>query len=43
MGNMLFEFLRTAEWIKIEELKNNTHSDFNIKYPFIDIKDDSNN
>lgn len=32
VGNMLFEFMRTADWIRIEELKHNNESEavFNL-------------
>lgn len=35
MGNMLFEFLRTANWIRIEELKHNSFSEPDKDAPFL--------
>lgn len=34
-GNLIFEFLRTAKWIRIEELKHNSYSNPESKSPFI--------
>ncbi len=35
MGNMIFEFLRTADWIRLEEFKHNKFSDADSNAPFI--------
>lgn len=35
MGNMIFEFLRTADWIRLEEFKYNKFFDADSNAPFI--------
>jgi hypothetical protein len=32
IGNMLFEFMRTADWIRIEELKHNNESEATFNF-----------
>lgn len=39
MGNVMFEFLRTADWIRLEELLHNKYSPTESNTPF--IKDDN--
>lgn len=42
MGNMLFEFLRTAEWVPIKDLKLNINNNENNEPSFISNKIVSN-
>lgn len=35
LANMLFEFIRTAQWVRIEELKKNKYTDPTSNGPFL--------